>query len=213
MCFDKLNGKALRPSPGASRHPLPVGEGQLSGYPSPTGKQGGAKRRVRVEVATQLRPSPNPLPVGEGFIDNDNSQSSAPYLMSHFPTSAPSAAPDSPRLHQIFRRVSTYSHPASLQTPRTHSFPRDRNPIHQHSRPRDKVKALERKRHRSRSLSHHHRLDLVVIAGCGDSIGSGKFCPPPRPSGYSCLSFLTHVRSSTARISSTHPPNGVPYHA
>src|SRR5437667_7140755 len=26
-------------------------------------------RRVRVEVPSQLRPSPNPLPVGEGFID------------------------------------------------------------------------------------------------------------------------------------------------
>src|SRR5262245_6572213 len=41
--------KSLRPSPGASRHPLPMGEGQYSGrFPLPLG-EGGAKRRVRVE--------------------------------------------------------------------------------------------------------------------------------------------------------------------
>src|SRR5437773_8965735 len=42
----------LRPSPGASRHPLPVGEGQISrSIPLPLG-EGGAKRRVRVASST-----------------------------------------------------------------------------------------------------------------------------------------------------------------
>ena len=32
------------------------------------------ERRVRVEVTTHIRPSPNPLPEGEGFIDKQVDQ-------------------------------------------------------------------------------------------------------------------------------------------
>src|SRR5262245_31079409 len=46
----------LRPGTPVNKVPLPLGEGA-------------AKRWVRVEVTTRLRPSPNPLPEGEGFID------------------------------------------------------------------------------------------------------------------------------------------------
>src|SRR5262249_35598281 len=57
-------GQDLRPSPAASRHPLPMGEGMTSKAPLPLG-EGGAKRRVRVASSTGTGVELAPLPAVE----------------------------------------------------------------------------------------------------------------------------------------------------